>query len=116
MVVTFLFLIGISGAVCIPAWRFSKRGADQTKWLLFLSTPALLLWIGLTAAGIGAQSLANIIEVLPIAVLGVVAAYPMEALRPGLDIVAYSRMDGPDGPTSVEMRGRLDRRDLERWR
>lgn len=84
MVVTFLSMIGISGALRIPAWRFSKRKGSQTKWLLFLSTPALLLWIVLTAAGLGAQSLANIIEVFPIAGLGVVAAYLRVFLLDGI--------------------------------
>lgn len=69
------------------------------------------LWIGDDAAALSRFGAAA-----PFSDLGVVAAYPMEVLRPELDIVAYFRLDGPDGPTSVEMRGRLDRRDLEDWR
>ena len=48
--------------------------------------------------------------------LGVITAFPIEVLRGGLDFVAYYRVDGPDGPSSVEMRGRLEARDLEKWR
>ncbi len=53
---------------------------------------------------------------LPFSDLGVIAAYPIEVLRPGLDFVAFYRVDGPAGPSSVEMRGRLDPSDLEGWR
>ena len=53
---------------------------------------------------------------VPFSDLGVIAAYPTDVLRPGLDFVAFHRVDGPDGPSSVEMRGRLEPSDLEEWR
>ena len=53
---------------------------------------------------------------VPFSDLGVIAAYPIEVLRPGLDFVAFYRADGPAGPSSVEMRGRLEPSDLEQWR
>ena len=53
---------------------------------------------------------------VPFSDLGVIAAFPIEVLRPGLDFVAFYRVDGPAGPSSVEMRGRLERSDLEEWR
>ena len=53
---------------------------------------------------------------VPFSDLGVIAAYPIEAFRSDLDFVAFHRVDGPDGPSSVEMRGRLDPSDLEGWR
>ena len=53
---------------------------------------------------------------VPFSDLGVIAAYPIEALRGGLDIVAFHRVDGPDGPASVEMRGRFEPGDVETWR
>ena len=53
---------------------------------------------------------------VPFGDLGVIAAYPIEVLRSGLDFVAFYRVDGPNGPSSVEMRGRLDPSDLEDWR
>ena len=52
----------------------------------------------------------------PFSDLGVIAAYPVELLRGGLDFVAFYRVNGPDGPSSVEMRGRLEPSDLETWR
>ena len=48
--------------------------------------------------------------------LGVIAAYPLEVLRSDLDFVAFYRVDGRDGPASVEMRGRFEPSDLEDWR
>ena len=53
---------------------------------------------------------------VPFSDLGIIAAYPIEALRGGLDFVAFYRVDGPDGPSSVEMRGRVDPNDLKEWR
>ena len=53
---------------------------------------------------------------VPFSDLGVIAVFPIEVLRGGLDVVAFYRLDGPDGPSSVEMRGRFDPRDLEAWR
>ncbi|MEE2612613.1 MAG: hypothetical protein VX975_02185 [Acidobacteriota bacterium] len=52
----------------------------------------------------------------PFSDLGVIAAYPVELLRSDLDFVAFYRVNGPDGPSSVEMRGRLEPSDLETWR
>ena len=53
---------------------------------------------------------------VPFSDLGVIAVFPIEVLRGGLDVVAYHRVDGPDGPSSVEMRGRFDPDDIEQWR
>ena len=53
---------------------------------------------------------------VPFTDLGVIAAYPIEVLRGGLDFVAFYRVDGRDGPSSVEMRGRIEPSDLEHWR
>ena len=53
---------------------------------------------------------------IPFSDLGVIAAFPIEALRGGLDVVAFHRVDGPDGPASVEMRGRIEPGDVETWR
>jgi hypothetical protein len=48
--------------------------------------------------------------------VGLVAAYPLEALQPGLDLVVFRRVDRPTGPASVEVRVRLDANLLDRWR
>jgi hypothetical protein len=48
--------------------------------------------------------------------VGLVAAYPLEALQPGLDLVAFRRVDRPTGPASVEVRVRLDASLLNGWR
>lgn len=48
--------------------------------------------------------------------IGLIAAYPVDALQPGLDLVAFRRVDRPPGPTSVEVRVRLDADLLDAWR
>ena len=53
---------------------------------------------------------------VPFTDLWVIAAFPLEVLRSGLDFVAFYRVDGLDGPSSVEMRGRIEPSDLEDWR
>lgn len=53
---------------------------------------------------------------LPFTDLGVVAAYPLDALQADLDIVAYHRIDRPAGPVSLEMRGRIEPDDVSAWR
>ena len=53
---------------------------------------------------------------VPFTDLWVIAAFPLEVLRSGLDFVAFYRVDGLDGPSSVEMRGRIEPSDIEDWR
>ena len=53
---------------------------------------------------------------VPFRDLGVIAAYPLAALRGGLDVVVFRRVDGPDGPASIEMRGRLEPAEVDAWR
>ena len=48
--------------------------------------------------------------------VGLVAAYPLEALQPGLDLVVFKRVDRPTGPASVEVRVRLEANLLDKWR
>lgn len=48
--------------------------------------------------------------------IGLIAAYPLQALQPGLDLVAFQRVNRPAGPTSIEVRVRLDAHLLSQWR
>ena len=56
---------------------------------------------------------------VPFPDLGLVAAYPQDLLENvidgfvDIDVVAFYRHEGIDGPTSTEMRGRIRRTDLE---
>ncbi|MFQ5458789.1 MAG: hypothetical protein ACE5FC_10130 [Myxococcota bacterium] len=89
-----IWLVLISGAFCYPAWRIAKARGTQSVWLFFLPAPAVALWIALTAAQIGAQSLSNLIEVVLIIAFGIMAAYVrvifLDAItnRPGANTAA----------------------------
>ena len=101
------------GAGWRPRHTCGRRGADRHGDLLLEPQPTLTrpLWVTddpAVTARFGAT--------VPFSDLGVIAAYPIEAFRSDLDFVAFHRVDGPDGPSSVEMRGRLDPSDLEGWR
>ncbi|MDO9129279.1 MAG: hypothetical protein Q7U34_05370 [Anaerolineales bacterium] len=58
-----------------PGWFWAKKRIPQSFWLFLLPVAGIGLWVFLTALGIGAQSLANLIEVLGVVVAAVVAAY-----------------------------------------
>ena len=75
MTLALVWLVVIAGALCYPAWRIAKTRGTQSVWLFFLPAPAVALWIALTAAMIGAQSLSNLIEVVLIVGFGIMAAY-----------------------------------------
>ena len=59
----------------MPAWLISRSRGNGSVWILFLSVPAIVVWVCLTALGIGAQSLSNMFEIFIIAILGVVMCY-----------------------------------------
>ena len=52
---------------------------------------------------------------VPFSDLGIIAAFPVEVLRGDVEVAAFYRVDGPDGPSSVEMRGRFPS-ELAAWR
>jgi len=68
-------LIIISAALTAPGWMIARRRKPQGPAILLLSLPGIVLWTILTAAGIGAQSLSNVIEIFGIAVVSVIVAY-----------------------------------------
>jgi len=80
----------------LPAWMVSRSRGNGSLWILFLSAPAIGVWVCLTALGIGAQSLSNLFEIFVIAILGVVLCYLKVFLldktvgRPHLTIVTVS--------------------------
>jgi hypothetical protein len=75
MILLFPVLLLITSVLSLPAFWLSKRKGSESWWLLFLSGPALAVWMGLTFFGYGAQSLANIIEVFWLAAAGVLICY-----------------------------------------
>lgn len=75
MIVLFVILAIISAALIFPGWIFARRRNPQGPAILFLALPGIILWTVLTAAGVGAQSLANIIEIFGITAVSVITAY-----------------------------------------
>jgi len=68
-------LLLIVGAICAPAYFFSRRNGEETKWFLVAALPSIILWIGLTGSGYGAQSLSNLIEVIWLMIATVILSY-----------------------------------------
>jgi len=65
----------LGAALIAPGWLWAKKHNPQTLLLFLLPVAGIGLWVLLTAFGIGAQSLSNLIEVLGVVVAAVVAAY-----------------------------------------
>lgn len=75
MVALFAVLSTLAILLILPAWMWFRRERPQSAWLLALPVFGLGLWLALTAAGVGAQSLSNIVEALGIAVVAVAVAH-----------------------------------------
>jgi hypothetical protein len=75
MFVLFVMLPIISAALIAPGWMIARRQNPQGPAILFLTLPGIILWTVLTASGVGAQSLSNIIEIFGIVVVSVIVAY-----------------------------------------
>jgi len=60
---------------CLPAWFASRRRGQAGRWSLFAVLPGLLVWALLAAAGIGPQSLVNLVMELFDLVLGSIVLY-----------------------------------------
>jgi hypothetical protein len=75
MFVVFPLLAALVAALCLPAWLYARPRQGASWLLLFLFVPATIVWVVLSAAGIGAQSLSNLIEVFILMLLSVVACY-----------------------------------------
>lgn len=75
MTVLFPALVLISALLCWPALRLSRHRGPESRWILLLAGPAVVVWVVLTASGYGAQSLSNLVEVLWLFGAGVLLAY-----------------------------------------
>jgi len=90
----FLCALALLPAVLIaPGWYWAKKRYSQTWLLLFLPTAGIVFWMLLTFAGVGPQSLSNLIEVFFVAVAAIAAAY--------LKFLLFDRID------STRSRGNL---------
>lgn len=75
MILLLPVLLLLAGMLCAPAYWVSRRRGSESKWLPVAALPAVLVWSALTGAGYGAQSLANIVEVIWIAAAAVILCY-----------------------------------------
>src|SRR5206468_1259459 len=62
MVVYFIGVILIAAVLCGPAWWSARKRDAWFLWDYAAVVAPFALWIGLVAMGIGAQSLANLVE------------------------------------------------------
>ena len=61
--------------VCLPPWLYARRRARWFCWDLASFVIPELIWFGLAIFGVGAQSLANLIEVFMILLTVIVVVY-----------------------------------------
>lgn len=99
MFVLFPALMVLAVALCVPAWRYARQRQGASWLLLLLGVPATIVWILLSAAGVGAQSLSNLIEVPGLLLLSVVACH--------LQVFLLDRLFPRPAHTSVWLAGAL---------
>jgi hypothetical protein len=75
MATLFLVLAALAILLILPGWLWFRRKRPQSAWLLALPVLGIGLWVALTLAGVGAQSLSNIVESIGIAATAVLVAY-----------------------------------------
>ena len=74
--IAFFGIVSLVGAgLILPGWILARRQAPQGLWLFALPLGGTMFWLLLTVLDVGAQSLANIIEVYAVAGIAVLAAY-----------------------------------------
>lgn len=64
---------------CLPGWLIARKRYAATPWSLTYAVPALILWVALAMAGIGSQSLGNIIELIYLS-FGAVPLYYLKVM------------------------------------
>ena len=75
MILLFPTLLALSALLCWPAFAHSRKTGPESWWLLLLSGPAVVVWVVLTGSGYGAQSLANLVEIIWLVCAGVLLCY-----------------------------------------
>ena len=76
MLLAFPVLILAACILCLPAWLIARRRNRASLWLLFLSFPAITLWVIMEDTGVGnTASLSNLIEVFWLLGGGIALAY-----------------------------------------
>ena len=75
MTIFFPILMAFGILSCLPAWFASRRRKQASRWTLFAILPGLACWVLLASAGVGPQSLSNLVIELLDLVLGSVVLY-----------------------------------------
>ena len=75
MIALFLIIMIIAGILILPGWYWANKDQPQELWICLLPAAGLAFWMLLMGLGVGAQSLANLVEAPMIAGVAVVAAY-----------------------------------------
>lgn len=72
-----LVAVGLTVAALLnlPAWWYARRTRGASWALPVLGAPSLVVWLALVVAGVGAQSLSNLVEVAWLLVASVPACY-----------------------------------------
>ena len=75
MILYLIVLVLGSLILNVPAWSYARRHHGASALLLWLGTPALVVWIALLFSNIGQPSLANLIEGAWLMMASVALAY-----------------------------------------
>lgn len=76
MSLAFPVLILVASTLCVPAWLVARGRSRGSVRPLFLSFPAVAIWVAMEGAGLGnIASLSNLIEVFWLLGAGIVLAY-----------------------------------------
>ena len=70
-----LLLLGLPSVLVYPGWSRARRKGPSSFLVFVLPLPGIILWVVLMAAGVGAQSGGNVVEIFIIEAVSVLAAY-----------------------------------------
>lgn len=75
MLLAFPVLILLAALLCLPPFFYARTQEHGCYWILFMAFPAIAVWVFLAGAGIGGQSLSNLVEVFWLLGGGVILAW-----------------------------------------
>lgn len=75
MLIFFAAITFFATLLMVPGWLLARKWHSQSLWFLGMPLVGITLWVLLSILGIGAQSLANLVEVFVVAISAVMAAY-----------------------------------------